>query len=576
MNTSIDLFSKWAKKPSLAIVKSGERKAIVYTRVSSKEQFDTNLSLEWQRKTIEEYATRQNFELLEYFGGVYESAKTDGRKEFQRMLDYARKNKKVTHIFVYLLDRFSRTGGGAIKLAKDLREKYGITIIAVTQPIDTSNPGGVFQQNIQFLFSEYDNQLRRQRAMAGIREKLQRGIWCVKPPMGYDIVYDKTGFSDERSKGERKIIVNDTGKKLRRAFEWKAQGMKNEEILSRLKALGLKIYKQKISAIFSNPFYCGIISNKMLEGKLIVGKHEKLVSQELFLKVNNVRAEAKGKYGILHQKHHENVPLKVFMKCSDCSSPYTGYIVKSRNRWYYKCRSKGCCNNKSAEKANTHFINYLTKYAIVPHLVQPFLFAMKHEVAKLETAKVDEEKLLKNNLNEVQKKIDTIEEQYFILKSMPDETYHKFQAKLTEEKAQILRNIDQAGSSISNTTEALEKALQFSLKLPSLWGSADVNQKEIIQNLIFPDGVIYDRKKEAFRTEKVNEVFRCIAVLNSSSGENETGQTSNETNLSCSVGKTGFEPATPWSQTRCATGLRYFPLYFETPCESITQIAKAM
>jgi hypothetical protein len=25
------------------------------------------------------------------------------------------------------------------------------------------------------------------------------------------------------------------------------------------------------------------------------------------------------------------------------------------------------------------------------------------------------------------------------------------------------------------------------------------------------------------------------------------------------VGKTGFEPATLWSQTRCATGLRYFP-----------------
>ena len=28
----------------------------------------------------------------------------------------------------------------------------------------------------------------------------------------------------------------------------------------------------------------------------------------------------------------------------------------------------------------------------------------------------------------------------------------------------------------------------------------------------------------------------------------------------CVVGKTGFEPATPWSQTRCATGLRYFPI----------------
>lgn len=31
-------------------------------------------------------------------------------------------------------------------------------------------------------------------------------------------------------------------------------------------------------------------------------------------------------------------------------------------------------------------------------------------------------------------------------------------------------------------------------------------------------------------------------------------------NLQLLVGKTGFEPATPWSQTRCATGLRYFPI----------------
>ena len=27
-----------------------------------------------------------------------------------------------------------------------------------------------------------------------------------------------------------------------------------------------------------------------------------------------------------------------------------------------------------------------------------------------------------------------------------------------------------------------------------------------------------------------------------------------------SVGVTGFEPATTWSQTRCATGLRYAPM----------------
>ena len=39
---------------------------------------------------------------------------------------------------------------------------------------------------------------------------------------------------------------------------------------------------------------------------------------------------------------------------------------------------------------------------------------------------------------------------------------------------------------------------------------------------------------------------------------------------SLQVGVTGFEPATTWSQTRCATGLRYAPM----PC-SINGIASA-
>lgn len=31
-----------------------------------------------------------------------------------------------------------------------------------------------------------------------------------------------------------------------------------------------------------------------------------------------------------------------------------------------------------------------------------------------------------------------------------------------------------------------------------------------------------------------------------------------------SIGKTGFEPATPWSQTKCSTKLSYFPFDYLT------------
>ncbi len=550
MNNSIDLFTKWAKSPKHSVERSSEKKAVIYTRVSSKEQFDTNLSLDWQRKAIEEYAHRTGFEIVEHFGGIYESAKTDGRKEFLRMLDFARKNKKVTHILVYLLDRFSRTGGGAIKLAKDLREKYGITVVAVTQPIDTSNPGGVFQQNIQFLFSEYDNQLRRQRAMAGMREKFQRGIWCLKPPMGYNIVYLNKDVNDERSKGDRKIIINDTGKKLKKAFEWKSKGMKNEEILERLKTMGVKIYKQKISMIFSNPFYCGLIASKMLNGKLVEGVHEKLVSRELFLQVNQVRAEAKGKYGILHQKEHEKVPLKIFVKCDKCNQGYTGYIVKAKNIWYYKCRTKGCCFNKNAEKLNSQFESFLTEYSIQPHLIAPFLHCMKNQFATLNQEQAEQQKISKVSLFELQKKMDVLEEDYYINKSMPLETYQKFIQRFVDEKTKILQLQQTTVSYSSNLHETLSAALDFSATLPARWSSAGINEKESLQKLVFPEGVVYDFKNEAFRTEKANEIFRCIAQLNSVSSENENGQTSNETGLSNSVGAARFELATSWSQTR--------------------------
>jgi site-specific DNA recombinase len=168
--------------------------------------------------------------------------------------------------------------------------------------------------------------------VAGMKEKFEKGIWCIKPPMGYDIV---------RTNGERKIVVNKEGKLIRKAFNWKLEGIKNEEILERLKALGLKIYKQKLSMIFSNPFYCGIISNKMLDGKIVQGQHEKIISEQIFLQVNKLR-ESANKFGVAHRKENDEVPLKVFMKCAHCGAGYAGYIVTAKNLWYYKCRTKGC------------------------------------------------------------------------------------------------------------------------------------------------------------------------------------------------------------------------------------------
>ena len=75
------------------------------------------------------------------------------------MLSFVKKSKeKVSYIIVYSVDRFTRFGANAIYIADKLKRE-GITVFAVTQPTDSTTASGSLQQNIRFIFSQYDNQL---------------------------------------------------------------------------------------------------------------------------------------------------------------------------------------------------------------------------------------------------------------------------------------------------------------------------------------------------------------------------------------------------------------------------------
>ena len=56
---------------------SPKTEAVIYTRVSTKEQADNNASLDTQLKHCNKYAEEKGLDVVAYFGGTYESAKTD-------------------------------------------------------------------------------------------------------------------------------------------------------------------------------------------------------------------------------------------------------------------------------------------------------------------------------------------------------------------------------------------------------------------------------------------------------------------------------------------------------------------
>jgi site-specific DNA recombinase len=116
----------------------------------------------------------------------------------------------------------------------------------------------------------------------GMREKLLRGEWIGNAPTGYE-------FDRRKVTKEQTIIINEKGELIKQAFEWRALGHTYDTIIEKLKPFGINLYKQALTDIFKNPFYCGLISHNFLEGELVQGKHEALITEDLFLKVNQLK-----------------------------------------------------------------------------------------------------------------------------------------------------------------------------------------------------------------------------------------------------------------------------------------------
>lgn len=513
------LFKSFGKGEKITRIETNE--CVVYTRVSSAKQMD-GLSLEVQLKGANEYVERHKLIVREYFGGTYESAAKDERKEFQRMLAYLKKTKyKITKILVYSLERFSRNEN-SIWLSSQLR-KLGIEIISTTQPIDTSNPAGIMQQKLLFMFGEMDNQLRRQKSMAGVKEHLIQGEWCLRPPVGYDII---------KHNKDRKIVVNQTGQLIKKMFYWKAkERLPNVEIQNRLKAYKVEYNLRRIAEILTNPFYCGKMVHRALEGEVVDGKHEKLVSESIFLEANNIIAEKK--LGMQTKKERPEIALKRFIRCSSCNQPMRGYIANGWNMPYYKCNTKGCKCNRNANKLNRQFESMLEGLKVneeyIPLLQEQLLITFQEHNASLQETEI----AISRQLTDIISKIDRLEER-FILEELTAEMYNKYKAKFEKEIEQI--EAQRANNKIEMSK--LEDYIAFSLmccsNLSKMWASGDYTQRQELQNALFEGGIVYDRQKDECRSTGENEFVTAIAQL--SRDLSNFGNDKSQNNNSGSVG----------------------------------------
>ena len=529
----LSLFSQFAKGIQAQQVVNNN--CVIYTRVSTKEQADNNMSLATQRKVCEQYAARVGMQINGYFGGTYESAKTDERQEFNKMLNFVNKSKeKIGYIIVYRVDRFSRSGTNAMYIADQLKKK-GIVVYAVTQPTDASTVSGRLQQNIQFIFSEYDNQLRRKKCMDGIKDKLLEGVWCARAPMGYDVI----------KRGDKKEYqINKVGKLIGKAFHWKGEGASNEEVLARLASHGVQLTKQRISCILRNPFYCGLIVHNALEGRVIEGCQEKIVSQELFLKVNGILAKHHQGYTVTSE--NDIIPLKRFLKCDECGSYLRGYKAYKNQKYYYKCNTPGCRCNKRADILHEWFKGIISTLTIdinddYRHLIKLQMIATYNQLTEADREK---ETTLQNQLKELDKKIHRLRERYAI-EEIDKEMYEEFGTKFLNERNEIAKQLAELENNVSNPEKSADAAIDYASNLATAWDLGGYKEKQQIQSMLFPEGMSYNRKNDECRTPRINEVFLQIAEQAHELTKNKNGNNTFVSLPSFFVPRTGVEPVIP-------------------------------
>lgn len=511
---------KKQKSKVVEYAKLEHKVAALWTRVSTERQENENCSLDNQMKICKEYAETHGITIKREFGGKHESAKEEG-KMYKEMIAEVAKDKEINIIMVYSFDRFSRAGLEAMVTKAYLKAK-GIYVVSVTQPIDKDSKIGEFMENIIFLFNQFENELRRDKAIMGMKKCIERGEWYGKPPLGYD----------HKKVGKKHIhTVNETGRKLRNAWIWKAnEGASDMEIVRRLRALGVNTNRKHLNKILQNKFYCGWIVNSLLDYEPIKGTQEVLIDEDTWNRANGLT-----RAGYEQQEVTEEFPLKRHVRCADCGGYITGYTVKAKGKDYYKCNKIGCKCNRSTTIMHNLYKELLDTYQIPTEFV-PVLSKVLHKVfndynSHKSTMRSD----LKKRKSETTNKIEKVQVRYG-LGEITEAVYQTTIRTLNKELAEIECGLEEADKNLSNLQKFIDEIIAMSCKLGTLWQNGDFASRQKLQKLLFPSGIYFDKNSDDYRTETENEVFKTFRLFSASCKEGKEKATSEFIRLSPKVG----------------------------------------
>jgi DNA invertase Pin-like site-specific DNA recombinase len=342
---------------------------------------------------------------------------------------------------------------------------------------------------IRIIFAKNHIDNLSEEVKKGQKEKLSQGWLPTKAPIGYKTIGEK---------GHKIHAVDpETAPFVRKIFELYASGNYSLSAITEIAYKeGLRnsndkgVVKSRIHTLISDPFYCGKIR---WNGKVYEGKHEALISKELFDQVQQklIRGTAAPTY----RKHRPIFKGKI--SCEECGGTITW--EKQKGHWYGHCNHYKQCTQKAyarqenvEEQLFDYFIDIAPKNErVLAWLEKTLKDDHREEIEYHATKKAG----LTLELERSERRLGALYDDKLDGKISVD-FYEKKFAEITAAKETALEQLNTLNKDQNKYYEAGFAIHELALKAYAIYNSskAEVDEKRLLLSQIFSNLAIKDRK----------------------------------------------------------------------------------
>lgn len=245
------------------------------------------------------YAKSKDYTEFEYYIDGGYSGKDLNRPAIQKLIEDC-KNHRIDAVFVFKLDRISRSQRDTLYLIEEVFNKYDVSFISMRENFDTSTPFGKAMIGVLSVFAQLERETILERTRIGLKKRAEAGLWRGGGKIPFPYRYDRnTGIL---------IPISGQVELLHKMISLYISG-KSFNAIGAIVGMDESLVETRILSITNT-------GKVPYRDEIYEGKHEAVVSDELYeeiLRVNKVRS---------HEKYERHYLLSGKVYCGHCGAKY--------------------------------------------------------------------------------------------------------------------------------------------------------------------------------------------------------------------------------------------------------------